>query len=75
MTKTVNIDEAKTTLLKLLSLVSSGNEAIIAKDDKPIAKIIPISPPIRVRVAGLNMGINKYKYGYHYQKKRSNISI
>lgn len=56
MTKTVNIDEAKTTLLKLLSLVSSGNEVIIAKDDKPIAKIIPISPPIRVRVAGLNKG-------------------
>ena len=56
MTKTVNIDEAKTTLHKLLSLVTSGNEVIIAKDNKPIAKIIPISHPVRARVAGLNKG-------------------
>lgn len=56
MTKMVNIDEAQTTLPKLLSLVTSGHEVIIAKDDKPVSKIIPFSPFSRTRVAGLNKG-------------------
>ena len=56
MTKTVNINEAQTQLPKLLSLVTGGNEVIIAEGDKPVAKIVPVSPPIQKRIAGLNKG-------------------
>jgi len=56
MTKTVNIDEAQTQLSKLLSLVTAGNEVIIAEGDKPVAKIVPILPHHQTRIAGLNKG-------------------
>lgn len=38
----VNIHEAKTHLSKLLERVSMGEEVIIAKAGKPIAKLVPI---------------------------------
>lgn len=38
----VNIHEAKTHLSKLLERVSLGEEVIIAKAGKPIAKLVPI---------------------------------
>ena len=56
MTKTVNVDEVKTKLTKLLSLVTAGNEIIIAEGNKPVAKIVPIPSPHRARRAGLNKG-------------------
>ncbi len=56
MTKTVNIGEAQTQLPKLLSLVTAGNEVIIAEGDKPVAKIVPILPHLQTRIAGLNRG-------------------
>lgn len=41
-TMEVNIHEAKTHLSKLLERVSMGEEVIIAKAGKPIAKLVPI---------------------------------
>lgn len=38
----VNIHEAKTHLSKLLERVSLGEEVIIAKAGKPVAKLVPI---------------------------------
>lgn len=42
---TVNIHEAKTNLSRLLEQVASGEEIIIAKAGKPIARILPLSKP------------------------------
>ena len=39
----VNIHEAKTHLSKLLERVVLGEEIIIAKAGKPVAKLVPIS--------------------------------
>jgi len=39
----VNIHEAKTHLSKLLQRVTLGEEVVIAKAGKPIAKLVPIS--------------------------------
>ena len=39
---TVNIHEAKTHLSRLLEAVAAGEEVIIAKAGKPIAKLVPI---------------------------------
>ena len=42
MTTLVNIHEAKTHLSKLLNRVIAGEEILIGKAGKPIAKIVPI---------------------------------
>ena len=44
----VNVHAAKTHLSKLLERVSSGEEIIIARDSKPVAKLVPIDAPKRV---------------------------
>lgn len=38
----INIHEAKTTLSQLLNLVHVGQEFVIAKAGKPIARLMPI---------------------------------
>jgi prevent-host-death family protein len=43
VTLTVNIHEAKTHLSRLLVRVSSGEEVIIAKAGKPVARLVPIT--------------------------------
>ena len=42
MTLTVNVHEAKTQLSKLLLRVSSGEEIIIARAGKPVARLVPV---------------------------------
>lgn len=39
--KTVNVQEAKTRLSQLLDLAASGEEVIIARAGRPMAKLIP----------------------------------
>ncbi len=56
MTLTVNIHEAKTNLSKLLARVSIGDEVIIARSGKPIARLVPISGKSRRRVPGSAAG-------------------
>ena len=48
----VNIYEAKTHLSRLLEEVSHGEEIIIGKAGKPIAKIIPFHPEKDTREPG-----------------------
>jgi prevent-host-death family protein len=48
----VNIYEAKTHLSRLLEDVSHGEEIIIGKAGKPIAKIIPFHPEKHTREPG-----------------------
>ena len=38
----VNIHEAKTQMSKLIELAQRGEEFIIAKADKPVARIVPL---------------------------------
>jgi prevent-host-death family protein len=45
---TLNIHEAKTHLSKLIERVENGDEVIIAKAGKPVARLVPIAGvPIR----------------------------
>ena len=41
--RTVNIHQAKTNLSKLIDAVAHGEEIIIAKAGKPVAKLVPIT--------------------------------
>ena len=56
ITKTATVDEAQTHLPELLTLALEGNEVIIAENGKPLVRLVPISPPKKKRVAGLNRG-------------------
>lgn len=54
---TINIHEAKTHLSKLLARVSAGEEIVIAKAGKPIARLMPIGPEVaKKRVPGIDKG-------------------
>ena len=53
MTRQVNIHDAKTQFSKLIELTQAGEEFIIAKAGKPVARLIPISQEPRKRQLGL----------------------
>lgn len=54
---TINIHEAKTHFSKLLARVSAGEEIVIAKAGKPIARLVPIGPEVaKKRVPGIDKG-------------------
>ncbi|HLZ30389.1 MAG TPA: type II toxin-antitoxin system Phd/YefM family antitoxin [Chloroflexota bacterium] len=44
MSETVNVHVAKTRLSSLLDRVARGEEIIIAKAGKPIARLVPLAP-------------------------------
>jgi prevent-host-death family protein len=53
----VNIHEAKTHLSKLLARVMAGEEIVIAKAGKPVARLIPERPArSHKRVPGIDKG-------------------
>jgi len=52
----VNIHEAKTHLSRLLERVALGEEVIIAKAGKPVAKLVPVGTRPRKRLLGTARG-------------------
>lgn len=46
----VNIYEAKTNLSRLVEQASAGEEIIIAKAGKPMAKLVPLEPKRKIRL-------------------------
>lgn len=45
MTRTVNVHEAKTHLSRLLEAVEGGEEIIIARAGKPVARLVRLARP------------------------------
>jgi prevent-host-death family protein len=52
----VTIHTAKTTLSQLLARVEAGEEIIVARGKKPIAKLVPFQPPATKRRFGALQG-------------------
>ena len=52
----VNIHEAKTTLSKLIAKTQAGEEVIIAKAGKPVAKLVAHKEKLKPRKSGLWKG-------------------
>ena len=48
----VTVHQAKTNLSKLLAAVEAGEEVVIARGAKPVAKLVPIQPARKKRVPG-----------------------
>ncbi len=54
--RTVNIHEAKTHLSRLLRRVAAGEEIVIAKGGRPVARLVPVRGE-RPRVLGGDRGL------------------
>lgn len=57
--ETVNIDQSTTNLTELLSRVECGEEIIISNQGIPIAKLIPLQPPLN-RKASLGQDQHRF---------------
>ena len=47
MAKIVNMHEAKSTLSKLVEQAAAGEEVLIARAGKPVARLVPVVAPKR----------------------------
>jgi prevent-host-death family protein len=56
MNKVVTIHAAKTTLSQLLARVEAGEEIVLARGRKPVAKLVPYPAPRRGRRFGALRG-------------------
>jgi prevent-host-death family protein len=54
--KTVNVHEAKTHFSKLLARVERGQEVLISRAGKPVARLVPHELPRPVPVFGADRG-------------------
>ena len=52
----VNVHEAKTRFSRLLERVALGDEVVIAKAGRPVARLVPIVPVVRERHPGSARG-------------------
>lgn len=59
MAKTINIHEAKTHLSQLLTRVEAGEEIVIARAGKPVARLVAISTGLARRPIGLERDLFK----------------
>jgi prevent-host-death family protein len=49
MTIIVNIGEAKTRLSELVAKVEAGEDVVIARDNRPVARLAPLAEQARAR--------------------------
>ncbi len=61
---TVNIHDAKTHFSKLLTRVESGEEIVIAKAGKPVARLSPLVRKVAKRTPGSAKGRIVLKKGF-----------
>ena len=54
--RAVNISEAKTHLSRLIARAVRGEEIILAKGGRPVAKIVPLIPHVAHRTPGTARG-------------------
>lgn len=54
--KKVNVHEAKTHLSRLLALVAKGEEVVISKAGKPVARLVPVADSGLDRILGVDRG-------------------
>ena len=56
MATTLNLYEAKTQLSRLIEQAAAGEEIVIAKAGKPVARLVPFEPRREPRKPGLMKG-------------------
>ena len=56
----VNIHEAKTHFSKLIARVLAGEEVLVCRAGRPVARLVPVEPKPKVRVLGGGAGKGAY---------------
>ncbi|CAN5385856.1 hypothetical protein BH10ACI1_BH10ACI1_18170 [soil metagenome] len=56
-TQTINLDKVEKQLAELLAIVEHNGEIVIAQNGKPLARLEPVTPKKKKRIAGLNRGM------------------
>ena len=59
--KIITIHKAKTNLSRLIEDVAKGEEVVIARGKKPVARLVPVEPPATERKPGRLKG--QFKLG------------
>jgi prevent-host-death family protein len=54
VTRTVKVQEAKTHLSALLAAVERGEDIVIARGDRPVAKLVALAPAGTRQLGGLD---------------------
>ncbi|MDB5757390.1 MAG: Prevent host death protein Phd antitoxin [Burkholderia sp.] len=54
--RTINVDQAKSQLFELIEAVGRGEEIVIAKGGKPVARLVPIQSMKMERTPGALRG-------------------
>lgn len=70
--RTVNTHEAKTHLSRLLACVEQGEEIVIARNGKPIARLVPTEKRRRAPVLGTLAG---WDFGDQWDSEETNAEI
>lgn len=60
MSKQVNLYEAKTHLSRLVDEAAKGNEIVIAKNDKPVARLVALAKPKRLKKRKLGASNHRF---------------
>ena len=68
-----NVHEAKTNLSRILELVEDGEEIVICRAGKPVAKVIPFPQPKRRSSFGSLKG--KIEYAPDWDSDETNAAI
>lgn len=62
---TIDVHEAQTQLLQLLTLVLKGGDVVIAKDNIPLVRLVPVMPQKKRRIAGLHGGAMRMRADFN----------
>jgi prevent-host-death family protein len=53
---TIDVQDAQAQLMQLLALALKGGDVVIAKDNVPLVRLVPVKPQEKVRTAGMHKG-------------------
>jgi len=56
MSRTVNMHEAKTTLSRLVERACAGEEIVIARNGRPLVRLVPVAAKAEPRIPGRSKG-------------------
>ena len=56
MQSVINIHQAKTHLSRIVEEVAAGKEVILAKGGRPMARLVPLLPPLKPKKLGTLKG-------------------
>ncbi len=60
----INIHQAKTQLSALIAQVEAGEEVVIARANKPVARLVPVTAPASKRRLGEAAGLVEIMPGF-----------